>query len=166
MTYREEVEQFISQFDITHSVTVDIDFRYSFYRTEKYQDLFKRDLKIFIHQLNRRFYGRITSKSNYNDELPIVIPCVENLHSRYDPIHYHISLGNLRKDKFTEEEIVEKIKKSWYSTQFHEKNKNKSIVVKSIFNKESWSNYITKEMKYKNDSCVLFDLIQTSKLVN
>ena len=52
MTYREYVEQFISQFDITHSVTVDIDYRYSLYRTEKYQDLFKQDLKIFIHQLN------------------------------------------------------------------------------------------------------------------
>jgi|688.fasta_scaffold112607_1 hypothetical protein len=163
MTYREEVEQFISQFDITHSVTVDIDFRYSFYRTEKYQDLFKQDLKIFVHQLNRRFYGRMTSKSDYDGKLPIVIPCVENLNNKYEPIHFHISLGNLRKDELTKSEIEEKIKKSWYSTKFHEKNKNKSIVVKEIFSKVGWSNYITKEMTYKNKSCVLFDLIQTSK---
>jgi hypothetical protein len=163
MTYREQVEQFISQFDITHSVTIDIDFRYSFYRTEKYQDLFKQDLKIFVHQLNRRFYGRITSKSDYDGKLPIVIPSVENLNNQYEPIHFHLSLGNLREDVFTKSEIEEKIKKSWHSTQFHEKNKNKSIVVKEIFSKEGWSNYITKEMKYKNESCVLFDLIQTSK---
>ncbi len=163
MTYREEVEQFISQFDITHSVTIDIDFRYSFYRTEKYQDLFKQDLKIFIHQLNRRFYGRMTSKSDYDGKLPIVIPSVENLNNKYEPIHFHLSLGNLREDVFSKSEIEEKIKKSWYSTQFHEKNKNKSIVVKEIFSKEGWSNYITKEITYKNKSCVLFDLIQTSK---
>ena len=163
MTYREEVERFISQFPITHSVTLDIDFRYSFNRTQKYQDLFKQDLKIFIHQLNRRFYGRKTSKSDYNDELPIVIPSIENLNNRYEPIHFHISLGNLRIDKFSEEEIQEKIKKSWYSTYFYEKNKNKSVVVKRTFNNDGWNEYITKEMKYKNESCVLFDLIQTSK---
>lgn len=163
MTIREEVERFISQFPITHSVTLDIDFRYSFNRTQKYQDLFKQDLKIFIHQLNRRFYGRKTSKSDYNDELPIVIPSIENLNNRYEPIHFHISLGNLRIDIFSEEEIQEKIKKSWYSTYFYEKNKNKSVVVKRTFNNDGWNNYITKEMKYKNESCVLFDLIQTSK---
>jgi hypothetical protein len=163
MTYREEVERFISQFPITHSVTLDIDFRYSFNRTQKYQDLFKQDLKIFIHQLNRRFYGRKTSKSDYNDELPIVIPSIENLNNRYEPIHFHISLGNLRIDKFSEEEIQEKIEKSWYSTNFYEKNRNKSVVVKKTFNNDGWNNYITKEMRYKNESCVLFDLIQTSK---
>jgi len=163
MTYREEVEEFISQFPITHSVTLDIDFRYSFNRTQKYQDLFKQDLKIFIHQLNRRFYGRKTSKSNYDDELPIVIPSIENLNNRYEPIHFHLSLGNLRTDRFADEEIEEKIKKSWYSTKFYEKNKNKSVVVKRTFNNIGWNNYITKEMKYKNESCVLFDLIQTSK---
>ena len=55
------------------------------------------------------------------------------------------------------------IKKSWYSTKFHERNKNKSVVVKEIFFKEGWTNYITKEIEHKNESCVLFDLIQTSK---
>jgi hypothetical protein len=67
----------------------------------------------------------------------------------------------LRIDKFSEEEIQEKIKKSWYSTYFYEKNKNKSVVVKRTFNNDGWNDYITKEMKYKNESCVLFDLIQT-----
>ena len=70
---------------------------------------------------------------------------------------------NLKKDKFSESEIEEMIKKSWYSTKFHEKNKNKSVVVKEIFFKEGWTNYITKEIEHKNKSCVLFDLIQTSK---
>ena len=166
MTYREQVEHFISQFNITHSVTVDIDYRYSFYRNEKYQHLFNKDLKIFIHQLNRRFYGRQTSKKDYNKELPIVIPCIENLNDRFQPLHFHFSLGNLRTDKFTELEIEEKIKKSWLSTNYHESNLTKSVVVKRIFNKEIWSNYITKEITHKNESCVLYDLIQTSKLVN
>ena len=67
------------------------------------------------------------------------------------------------KKSYSSSELEEKIKKSWYSTKFHEKNKNKSIVVKEIFSKVGWSNYITKEMTYKNKSCVLFDLIQTSK---
>lgn len=163
MTYRKQVEQFISQFDITHSVTVDIDYRYSLYRTEKYQDLFKQDLKIFIHQLNRRFYGRRSSKKDYNEQLPIVIPCIENINNKFQPVHFHFALGNLRKDKFSEIEIEEMIKKSWYSTKFHERNKNKSVVVKEIFFKEGWVNYITKEIEHKNESCVLFDLIQTSK---
>lgn len=163
MTHREQVEQFISQFDITHSVTVDIDYRYSFYRSEKYQDLFKQDLKIFIHQLNRRFYGRNTSKLNYDGKLPIVIPCIENINSKFEPIHFHFALGNLRNDKFSEVEIENMIRKSWNSTKFHEKNKNKSVVVKEIFFKEGWTNYITKEIEHKNESCVLYDLIQTSK---
>jgi hypothetical protein len=166
MTYREELEQFLKKFEVTHSVTVDIEYRYSFCRSEMYQDLFKKDLKKFINQLNRRFYGRITSKQNYINELPTIIPCIENLNEKYEPIHFHISLGNLRTDKFTDDEIIEKIKKSWYSTSFHEKNMSKSVIVKKIFNNKGWINYITKEIKNKNENCILFDLIQTSKLVN
>ena len=163
MTYEEQVEQFINQFDLTHSVSVDIDYKYCFYRTEKYIDLFRSDLKIFIHQLNRRFYSRKTSKLNYNDELPIVIPIIENKNSRFEPLHFHFALGNLRQDKFTSEQIEEKIKLSWYATKYHEKRKSKSVVVKEIYSKDKWTSYITKELKYKNNSCIEYDLIQTSR---
>lgn len=166
MTYREQVEQFINQFNITHSVSANIEFKYCFNRTDQYDDLFKKDIKIFIHQLNRRFYGRKVSKTDYNEELPIVIPCIENRNSKFEPLHFHFAIGNLPIHRFSKEEIEEKIKKSWYATRFHEKRKSKSIVVKEVFCKKGWTNYITKELKFKNESCVLYDLIQTSKLVN
>jgi hypothetical protein len=121
-----------------------------------------KDLNTFKHQLNRRFYGRKTSKSNYQSELPIIIPTVENLNSNFEPIHFHFSLGNLRTDIFSEEEIVEKITSSWKSVRFCEKN-HKSVIVKPIYSKNDWIQYMTKETRSKNQSCVLFDLIQTSK---
>ena len=58
------------------------------------------------------------------------------------------------------------IESSWKKTRFHEISESKSIVIREISNKKLWSNYITKELKYKNKECVLFDMIQTSKLVN
>ena len=161
MTYREHVEQFISRFDITHSVTTHLDYRYSHIRNDVYMSFFERDLTIFKNQLNRRFYGRKTSKRKYNGELPIIIPSIENFYSKNEPLHFHFSLGNLREDIFSENEIEEMIIKSWKSTKFCEKN-SKSVVVKPIYSKQDWIQYMTKETKNKNQSCVLYDLIQTS----
>jgi hypothetical protein len=166
MTYEKQVEQFINQFDLTHAVTSDINYVYSYRRCDEYLSYFRKDLTIFINQLNRRFYGRQTSKINYSKELPTIIPIIENLNNRFQPLHFHFALGNLREDKFTKDEIIENIKVSWSKTKFHELSNSKSIVVKEITDKTRWSNYITKELKYKNSECVLFDMIQTSKLVN
>jgi hypothetical protein len=166
MTYEKQVEQFINQFDLTHAVTTDINYMYSYRRSDEYLSYFRKDLTIFINQINRRFYGRQTSKINYSKELPIIIPIIENLNNKFQPLHFHFALGNLREDKFTKDEIISKIKSSWKNTIFHELSDSKSIIVKEISNKTRWTNYITKELKYKNNECVLFDMIQTSKLVN
>ena len=161
MNYQKEVIELFSRFDLTHSVTTHFDYKYSYRRSDEYLSYFYKDLTTFKHQLNRRFFGRKTSKSNYTSELPIIIPTIENLNSRFEPIHFHFSLGNLRKDIFTEKEIEEKIIKSWKSVEFCEKNE-KSVVVKPIYSQQDWYRYMTKEITYKNQSCVLFHLIQTS----
>lgn len=161
MNYQKEVIELFSRFELTHSVTTHIDYKFSFIRNDVYMSFFERDLKIFINQLNRRFYGRNTSKIDYKDELPIVIPSIENFNSRSEPLHFHFSLGNLRQDINSEEEIKEKIIKSWKSVKFYEKNL-KSVVVKPIHSQNDWIQYMTKEMKNKNDSCIQYDLIQTS----
>lgn len=161
MNYQNELIELFSRYKLTHSVTTHIDYRYSYIRNDVYMSFFERDLTIFKNQLNRRFYGRKTSKVNYNEELPIIIPSIENFNSKNEPLHFHFSLGNLREDIYTEDEIKEKIIKSWKSVEFCEKN-YKSVVVKPIYSQSDWIQYMTKEMKHKNSSCIQYDLIQTS----
>ena len=162
MNYQKELIELFSRYELSHSVTTHIDYRYSYRRSDEYLSYFMKDLTTFKHQLNRRFYGRKTSKLNYKYELPIIIPIIENLNSKFEPLHFHFSLGNLRTDIYSEEEIVEKITKSWNSVVFCEKN-NKSVVVKPIYSQQDWIQYMTKETRHKNQSCVQYDLIQTSQ---
>ena len=161
MNYQKELIELFSRYKLTHSVTTHIDYKYSYRRCDEFMSYFMKDLTIFKHQLNRRFYGRNTSKSNYQRELPIIIPTIENLNSKFEPLHFHFSLGNLKTDIYSEEEIEEKIVKSWKSVVFCEKN-NKSVVVKPIYSQEDWIKYMTKETNNKTQSCVQYDLIQTS----
>lgn len=162
MNYQKELIELFSRYELSHSVTTHIDYRYSYRRSDEYISYFMKDLTTFKHQLNRRFYGRKTSKLNYKSELPIIIPTIENLNSKFEPLHFHFSLGNLRTDIYTEEDIVEKITKSWNSVVFCEKN-TKSVVVKPIYSQQDWIQYMTKETRNKNQSCVQYDLIQTSQ---
>ena len=161
MNYQRELIELFNRNRLTHSVTTHIDYRYSRRRCDEYMSYFMKDLNTFKHQLNRRFYGRQTSRSNYQGELPIIIPTIENLNSKFEPLHFHFSLGNLRTDQYSTEQIEEKIVKSWNSVALCEKN-SKSVVVKPIYSQEEWIKYMTKETNCKNRSCVQYDLIQTS----
>jgi len=153
--------EFINSLEVDYSCTVMFDRRFSTRkRTVQYRDEITKYLRIFITQLNVHFYGRKSTKCDYEGPKLIVLPIVEHWTDEYKDLHFHFFIGNLPTDDI--KSIDEKVKHCWSKVPRSEKKSN-SVLIEKTWNKEGWSSYITKELRYKNSECVLIDLIQTTR---
>lgn len=126
-------------------------------RTDNYKFLVQRFLTLFIKQLNQRFYGKKSLNPDYQGPKVYVFPSIENLDSsRFEPVHFHLAIGNLPTTDF--DEVQNTIKKCWSKVP-HARTSTKGIRVNEIYYEKGWINYLSKEHKDIDSSAIQFDQI-------
>ncbi len=126
-------------------------------RTDNYKFLAQGFLRLFIRQLNQRFYGKKSMNPDYDGPKVYVFPAIENLDAqRFNPVHFHLAIGNLPTTDF--KMIQDTIKKCWSKVP-HARISVKGICVKEIFYEKGWANYMSKEHDDIDSSAIQFDQI-------